>query len=115
MNNVINKKPSLEDLIWKGSVLPNKYKFAIRNDIRAELQKLDERWAKLKAQYTDLVSFTTDLHSEWTACQSSLDELQTWLDNVFDAILMEKELEYRNGQKLGEFLAIFKVVRVNFW
>ena len=110
MNNVINKRPSLEDLIWKGSVLPNKYKFAVRNDIRAELQKLDERWTKLKTIYNDLVDLTSRLHADWVTCETSLNDLQIWIDGIFDAISKEGELKYRNGQKLNDFLSHFKVI-----
>ena len=109
LNNVINKRTYLEDLIWKGSVLPNKYKFVVRSEIRLELQKLDERWTKLKDAYTHLVDFTMKLYSEWVTCEESLNCLQSWTDRVFDMISKEKKRKYRSGPELTDFLNQYKV------
>ena len=99
----------MEDLIWKGSVLPNKYKFVVRSEIRLELQKLDERWTKLKDAYTHLVDFTMKLYSEWVTCEESLNCLQSWTDRVFDMISKEKKRKYRSGPELTDFLNQYKV------
>ena len=89
--------------------MPNKFQFVMRNEIRSELQNLDERWTKLKGVYTDLVDFTSKLHSEWVTCGESLQGLQDWTAEMFNLISSEKQMKYRSGPKLQEFLDQFKV------
>lgn len=81
----------------------------MRNEIRLELQKLDERWTKVKKIYADMVDFTSSIYTQWTTCESSLKNLEEWLDDVNGAISQEKNLKRRNGQSLNEFLTMFKV------
>ena len=114
LQNVTIKRPYLEDLIWKGSVLPNKYRFVVRSDVRSELQGLDERWTKLKGTCTDLVNFTSRLYSEWINCGELLKDLQIWIKKIFDAISSEKQMKYRNGAKLKDILNKYKVHEILF-
>ena len=109
LNNLNNKRPSLEDLIWKGSLLPNKYQFAIRNEIRSELQKLDERWTKLKKAFSERVDHFNSLHSDWLSCGNALVSIETWLEKNLTIVQKEEDLKCRNGAQLNIYLQLFEV------
>ncbi len=109
-----NKRPSLEDLIWKGSLLPNKYKFAIRNDVRSELQQLDERWSKAKKTINERVDHMTILYSDWCKCDSTLASLNDWVNEKMAIVKNEQKLEFRSGVHLKNFLESYKVKCVFF-
>ena len=114
LNTVKNKRPTLEDLIWKGSLLPNKYNFAVRNDIRSELQHLDKSWTKANNILSERVNHVTKLYTHWEACCSELDSVESWVDGVCVILDNEQKTKLRDGEKLQTFLVKFQVTRFTF-
>ena len=49
----------MEDLVWKASRLPGRFKFVNRSDIRDSLESLDEEWKMLSVQCADKIELFT--------------------------------------------------------
>ena len=103
------KRPALEDLIWKGSLLPNKFKFAVRSEVRSELQDLDDRWSKARTTIKDHVDQMASVHSDWCDFGSALASFDEWITDKKASLDKEENLSCRSGVYLNPFLSSFKV------
>ena len=99
-----NRRSTLEDLIWKGSQLPNKFKFANRTEIKSDLQKLDDRWQYAKKWLDDKIEKTSTTLEEWQGYHIASALLKTWLTESNSNVKEEEFVQFPAECSLSETL-----------
>lgn len=86
-------KPSLEDLVWKGSQLPVKFSFANRAEIHDEIKGIKKKWQDVDQNLQTTVRKHQIVLADLKNITGICDELNSWTEKC-DKISMEFERYY---------------------
>lgn len=115
------KKANLEDLIWKGSQLPLKFKFASRTEIKSELKDIDSKSKSITESVSSLCEEHKSVLSNFFDINLKCDNLNAWFESCQGVLIdfkdhyFEKDLdalsklEQEVKVRLFNFCYLFKI------